>query len=408
MYGGLNHGRIDIRPTAYRAGRTAAAAVRGRAPGAGGGCVAVAPPGRAVFGGPSVQPRPRTGENDLAVHTGPAVLLRGRAGAGCHVLDRNPERGPAVTADDATAVTAAQLRGMVEQLIAAGQWQAEDPHIVIVSDAGYDVTRLAWVLRDLPVELVGRVRPDRVMRLPKPPPTPSVAACSCPPDSPPPPARPRPPGTPTLARMRDPRPALPPHLPRRRPGPRPQPRPRTPPPAVEGTDHRTPPLVTRTSADTHARCRRRPPSAPLMMLSFSVGTWPGLRPGRAHPEGRQPPPGRPHPGPDAAARPGLTGRPTMRPGPEREQGPGRTGFRPGESPRACSGAGSERPGTPCSNRCGIQKSCAGRCPRCTWVWSSSRTRSAVSSVTGTAAPRHGSGSSSCRESGGVRARPCTN
>ncbi len=40
---------------------------------------------------------------------------------------------------------------------------------MIVSDAGYDVTRLAWVLRDLPVEIVGRVRSDRVMRLPKPP-----------------------------------------------------------------------------------------------------------------------------------------------------------------------------------------------------------------------------------------------
>ncbi|GHE78799.1 hypothetical protein GCM10018785_53690 [Streptomyces longispororuber] len=40
---------------------------------------------------------------------------------------------------------------------------------MIDSDAGYDVTRLAWVLRDLPVELVGRVRSDRVMRLPKPP-----------------------------------------------------------------------------------------------------------------------------------------------------------------------------------------------------------------------------------------------
>lgn len=39
---------------------------------------------------------------------------------------------------------------------------------MIVSDAGYDVTRLAWVLRDLPVEMVGRVRSDRVMRLPKP------------------------------------------------------------------------------------------------------------------------------------------------------------------------------------------------------------------------------------------------
>lgn len=72
-------------------------------------------------------------------------------------------------ADDATAITADQLRGVVERLITAGQWQAGDPDIVIVSDAGYDVTRLAWVLRDLPVEMVGRVRSDRVMRLPKPP-----------------------------------------------------------------------------------------------------------------------------------------------------------------------------------------------------------------------------------------------
>lgn len=45
---------------------------------------------------------------------------------------------------------------------------------MVVSEAGYDVTRLAWVLRDLPVELVGRVRSDRVMRLPKPPRMPGV------------------------------------------------------------------------------------------------------------------------------------------------------------------------------------------------------------------------------------------
>ncbi|GED90784.1 hypothetical protein TNCT6_78690 [Streptomyces sp. 6-11-2] len=30
-------------------------------------------------------------------------------------------------------------------------------------DTGYDVTRLAYVLADLPVELVGRLRSDRVM-----------------------------------------------------------------------------------------------------------------------------------------------------------------------------------------------------------------------------------------------------
>jgi hypothetical protein len=66
-------------------------------------------------------------------------------------------------------LTTAQLRGVVERLIAAGQWTPGDPDITIVADAVYDVTRLAWMLRDLPVELVGRIRSDRVMRLPKPP-----------------------------------------------------------------------------------------------------------------------------------------------------------------------------------------------------------------------------------------------
>ncbi|HEX2300154.1 MAG TPA: NF041680 family putative transposase [Pseudonocardiaceae bacterium] len=72
-------------------------------------------------------------------------------------------------ADDATAVTAAQLRAVIAQLIAAGHWQPGDPQILIVTDAGYDITRLAFVLADLPVELVGRIRSDRVLRLPKPP-----------------------------------------------------------------------------------------------------------------------------------------------------------------------------------------------------------------------------------------------
>lgn len=45
-------------------------------------------------------------------------------------------------ADDATAVTAAQLRDVVERLIAAGQWQHGEPDIVIVTDA--DTTSPAW------------------------------------------------------------------------------------------------------------------------------------------------------------------------------------------------------------------------------------------------------------------------
>jgi hypothetical protein len=66
-------------------------------------------------------------------------------------------------------VTAQQLRTVLGRLVAAGHWQPGDPSIVIVADAGYDVTRLAYVLADLPVELVGRLRSDRVLRLPKPP-----------------------------------------------------------------------------------------------------------------------------------------------------------------------------------------------------------------------------------------------
>ena len=71
-------------------------------------------------------------------------------------------------ADDAAAVTAAQLRGVIVRLITAGQWRPGDPRIVVVADTGYDITRLAHVLADLPVELVGRLRSDRVLRLPKP------------------------------------------------------------------------------------------------------------------------------------------------------------------------------------------------------------------------------------------------
>ena len=62
--------------------------------------------------------------------------------------------------DDATAVTAGQLRAVVTRLIAAGHWRPGDPEIEIVMDTGYDVTRLAFVLADLPVILTGRLRSD--------------------------------------------------------------------------------------------------------------------------------------------------------------------------------------------------------------------------------------------------------
>jgi hypothetical protein len=71
--------------------------------------------------------------------------------------------------DDETAVTAAQVRDVVARLIAAGQHREGDPDILVVFDAGYDVTRLAFLLADLPVELLGRLRSDRVLYFPAPP-----------------------------------------------------------------------------------------------------------------------------------------------------------------------------------------------------------------------------------------------
>jgi hypothetical protein len=71
--------------------------------------------------------------------------------------------------DDATEVTAGQVRAVVDRLRRAGQWRDGDPPVLVVFDAGYDVTRLAWLLADLPVELLGRLRADRVFYQPAPP-----------------------------------------------------------------------------------------------------------------------------------------------------------------------------------------------------------------------------------------------
>jgi hypothetical protein len=71
--------------------------------------------------------------------------------------------------DDETEVTAVQVRDVVIRLIAAGHWKEGDPGILVIFDAGYDVTRLAYLLADLPVDLLGRLRSDRVMQLPAPP-----------------------------------------------------------------------------------------------------------------------------------------------------------------------------------------------------------------------------------------------
>jgi DDE superfamily endonuclease len=64
--------------------------------------------------------------------------------------------------DDETGAAAAQLREVTGRLMEAGHWKDGDPDIIIALDAGYNVTRLAWLLADLPVLLAARVRSDRV------------------------------------------------------------------------------------------------------------------------------------------------------------------------------------------------------------------------------------------------------
>jgi len=87
-----------------------------------------------------------------------AALESGRT-SWCALLDA-VRLGPA---DDATTVTAAQLREVVTRIIAAGHWRGGDPDMLIVMDAGYDSAYLSHALADLPVVLVGRLRSDRVM-----------------------------------------------------------------------------------------------------------------------------------------------------------------------------------------------------------------------------------------------------
>src|SRR5579863_6603255 len=73
--------------------------------------------------------------------------------------------------DDETELTAGQLREVAGRLAAAGAWRPGDPDILVVLDAGYDVTRLAWLLADLPIVVCARLRCTRVFyRVPAPKP----------------------------------------------------------------------------------------------------------------------------------------------------------------------------------------------------------------------------------------------
>src|SRR5690348_9581614 len=70
--------------------------------------------------------------------------------------------------DDEAEVTAAQVREVITRLIEAGHWREGDPPVLVIVDAGYDPMRLAYQLADLPVEILGRLRSDRVLHFPVP------------------------------------------------------------------------------------------------------------------------------------------------------------------------------------------------------------------------------------------------
>jgi hypothetical protein len=71
--------------------------------------------------------------------------------------------------DNHTDIAAAQIRTVITALITAGHWSDGDLEIWIVGDTGYDASRLAFLLADLPVQLLVRLRADRVMAFPPPP-----------------------------------------------------------------------------------------------------------------------------------------------------------------------------------------------------------------------------------------------
>ncbi|MFF7534721.1 transposase [Streptomyces bobili] len=138
--------------------------------------------------------------------------------------------------DDTATVPSRLLRDLLQRLIAAGQWQTGDPDILIVAAAGYDAPCLGFLLKDLPVQVLARMRSDRVLRRPVPawlPHTPRAGrpgtAASSPLDSPTPGTLRTPSPTPASTAPPQPAPLLGPAAPR------------TDPPLLTGNRRRHPP-----------------------------------------------------------------------------------------------------------------------------------------------------------------------
>ncbi|MFI1383359.1 transposase [Embleya sp. NPDC020886] len=60
---------------------------------------------------------------------------------------------------DLAAFTTTRLRDTIDRLIDAGHWKAGVSEVLVVMDAGYDAPRIARLPTDLPVQVLGRLRP---------------------------------------------------------------------------------------------------------------------------------------------------------------------------------------------------------------------------------------------------------
>ena len=169
LYDALNHGRVDIaRLRVALAGRPLPRAADGRLV-------------LAVDVTPWLRPDAATCADRSFCHTygrgsGGARMIPGWPYSIVAALETGRSSWTAVLdalrldpGADLAAHSAAQIRDVVGRLIDTGQWRPGAPDILVVLDAGYDAPRIAYLLADLPVEILGRMRSDRVLRRPTPP-----------------------------------------------------------------------------------------------------------------------------------------------------------------------------------------------------------------------------------------------
>ena len=78
-----------------------------------------------------------------------------------------------------TEVACAQVRDLHTDLRATGRWTPGDPPPLVMLDSGYQGTELAAALADLPVQLLVRLRSDRVFRFDAPARTPGKRGRPC-------------------------------------------------------------------------------------------------------------------------------------------------------------------------------------------------------------------------------------